>query len=79
MKAFTSSLPDSLLDRLAEAAKAHNTAKNKIIENALQVYLEQLEKAEYIKSYRQAGEDDDIMQVAEEGVEAYLTNLAEPT
>ena len=35
------------------------------------VYLEHLEKAEYVKSYKQAAEDKDTLTLAEEGMEDY--------
>ncbi len=55
MATFTSTLPDDLLKKLAEKAGKLSLPKNKLIENALRLYLEHLEKAEYINSYRQAG------------------------
>ncbi len=75
MGTFTSTLPDSLLQLLTEKANALSVPKNKLIENALRLYLEHLEKAEYIRSYKQASTDTDIMQLAEEGMEDYLKQL----
>ena len=75
MTTFTSSLPDDLLQKLADVAKSYGIAKNKIMEKALSIYLDQLTRAEYAKSYKLAGKDDNIMAVAEEGMEAYLSNL----
>ena len=49
--------------------------KNRIIEKALQIYLDQLTRAEYIKSYKQAGDDTNILNIAEEGMEDYLKQL----
>ncbi len=60
MATFTSTLPDALLKRLAEKAASLSMPKNKLLENALQLYLEHLERAEYVKSYQQAAKDDDI-------------------
>ena len=77
MATFTSTLPDSLLELLAEKAKTLSVPKNKLIENALRLYLEHLEKAEYIKSYKKASEDKDVMLIAEEGMEDYLKQLEE--
>lgn len=77
MATFTSTLPDSLLKLLAEKANALAVPKNKLIENALRLYLEHLEKAEYIKSYKKAAEDKDVMMIAEEGMEDYLKQLKE--
>jgi hypothetical protein len=75
MATFTSTLPDEMLKMLIEKAKALSLPKNKLIENALKLYLEHLERAEYIKSYRQAAADDDILLVAEEGMNDYLKQL----
>ncbi len=77
MATFTSTLPDSLLQMLSEKAKSLSVPKNKLIENALRLYLEHLEKAEYIKSYKQASEDKDLLIIAEEGMEDYLKQLEE--
>ncbi|MEQ9376786.1 ribbon-helix-helix protein, CopG family [Imperialibacter roseus] len=75
MATFTSTLPDELLKILAEKAKALSQPKNRLIENALRLYLEHLEKAEYIKSYKQAATDDEILSIAEEGMADYLREL----
>lgn len=77
MATFTSTLPDDLLQLLAEKAKALSLPKNRLIENALRLYLEHLERAEYKKSYTQASADKDIMLIAEEGMEDYLKQLEE--
>ncbi|MFD2529012.1 ribbon-helix-helix domain-containing protein [Polaribacter marinaquae] len=75
MATFTSSLPDSLLEKLSVLAKELKLPKNRLIENALELYLEQIEKASYIKSYKQAGTDQDILLVAEEGMQEYFTSI----
>ncbi len=75
MATFTSTLSDNLLHQLAEKAKSLSVPKNKLIENALRLYLEHLEKAEYVKSYKLAAEDKDTMLIAEEGMEEYLRQL----
>lgn len=77
MATFTSTLPDSLLKILSDKAKALSLPKNKLIENALRLYLDHLEKAEYIKSYKMAADDKDILTIAEEGMEDYLSQLKE--
>lgn len=77
MMTFTSTLPDELLQKLNEMATKLAMPKNKIIEKALRIYLDQLTRAEYIKSYRQAGQDVEIMLIAEEGMEDYLEQLEE--
>lgn len=77
MATFTSTLPDDLLQMLATKAKALSLPKNRLIENALRLYLEHLEKAEYKKSYSLASSDKDIMLMAEEGMADYLKQLKE--
>jgi len=75
MTTFTSTLPDDLLQKLNEMAIKLAIPKNRIIEKALQIYLDQLNRAEYVKSYKQAGADISIIEMAEEGMEDYLTQL----
>lgn len=75
MATYTSTLSDHLLKKLAEKSKALSVPKNKLIERALKLYLEHLEKAEYIKSYKQAAKDDDILSMAEEGMADYLKEI----
>jgi uncharacterized protein (DUF924 family) len=69
MATFTSTLPDDLLSVLAEKAKELSIPKNKLIEKALRIYLDQLNRAAYVKSYKRLAEDADILQIAEEGME----------
>jgi predicted transcriptional regulator len=75
MATFTSSLPDKLLDKLAKEAKNLKIPKNKIIEKALQIYLEQLDRAAYLKSYKAMAKDEDMLLMAEEGMADYLQML----
>jgi len=75
MATFTSSLPDDLLKTLGEQAKKLSLPKNKLIENALRIYLDHLRRSEYVKSFRQAVDDEDIMLMAEEGMGDYLKQL----
>jgi len=75
MATFTSTLPDDLLQRLADNAKKLSLPKNKLMENALNLYLDHLKRSEYVKSYRQASEDEDILMVAEEGMADYLKQI----
>ena len=77
MSTFTSSLPDDLLNLLAEKAKELSVPKNTLIERALRIYLEQLNRAAYVKSYKQLSNDTDTMQIAEEGMADYLSQLDE--
>jgi len=75
MATFTSSLPDDLLDKLASQAKLLKLPKNKIIEKALKIYLEQLDRAAYLKSYKAMAKDKDMLLMAEEGMADYFKML----
>lgn len=77
MATFTSSLPDDLLQLLAEHAQKLAVPKNALIEKALRVYLDQLTRAEYIQSYKRAAQNEDVMQIAEEGMQDYFQQLEE--
>jgi len=72
---FTSSLPDNLIEQLNLKARELSLPKNKLIERALTIYLEQLNKAEYVKSYKQMADDENLLKIAEEGMEEYLSQL----
>lgn len=76
MATFTSSLPDSLLSLLEKKARELSLPKNKLIERALSLYLDQLNKAAYLKSYRRMAEDADLLEIAEEGMSDYFSQLA---
>jgi len=75
MTTFTSTLPEELLIKLDTAAKRLSVPKNRLIEKALRLYLDQLSRAEYIRSFKQATDDADLLEMAEEGMEDYLKQL----
>ena len=77
MTTFTSTLPDNLIQLLKSKAAELSLPMNKLIENAVRIYLDQLNRAEYVKSYKQAGKDENILTIAEEGMEEYLKQLSE--
>lgn len=77
MATFTSSLPDELLENLSQMAKQLKMPKNRIIEKALQLYLDELKKAQYIKSFKRASQDREVMEMAEEGMADYFRMLEE--
>ena len=77
MSTFTSTLPDDLLEMLNLKAKELHLPKNKLIEKALRIYLDQLNKSAYIKSYKRLSEDEDILKIAEEGMAEYMTDTEE--
>lgn len=75
MATFTSSLPDTLLNLLEIKAKELSMPKNKLIEIALSLYLDQLNRAAYAKSYQQMADDTDMLTLAEEGMIDYMKQL----
>lgn len=75
MAAFTTTLPDALLKQLSEKSTLLSMPKNKLLENALQFYLEHLEIAEYAKSHQQAAKDEGVLILADEGLKEYLKQL----
>lgn len=77
MTTFTSSLPKELLAKLDRTAKHLSVPKNRLIEKALSIYLDQITRAEYAKSFRMATEDENLLDMAEEGMEDYLKQLGE--
>jgi hypothetical protein len=77
MATYTSTLPDQLMALLNEKAKELAIPKNKLIEKALSLYLDQVKKAEYVKSYKRLSEDTDTLSLAEEGMADYFTQLRE--
>lgn len=79
MTTITTSLPDDLVQRLAEYANTMGMPKNKLIEKALSLYLDHLKRAAYVKSYKTAADDEDILTLAEEGMHAYFKQLEDET
>ena len=77
MTTFTSTLPDDLMNLLSEKAKELAIPKNKLIEKALRIYLDQLNRAAYVKSYKRLANDADVLSIAEEGMEDYMKNIEE--
>lgn len=75
MATFTSSLPDEVLSLLEEKAKELSLPKNKLIEQALRLYLDHLNRAAYIRSYKEMAEDADLLIIAEEGMADYFKQL----
>ena len=74
---FTTSLPSGLLAELDDYAKKFRVPKSRILEQALSLYFNRLKKAEYIRSFQRAASDDEVNNMAEEGLEDYLKMLGE--
>ena len=74
---FTSSLPPEILDTLEKYATKFKVPKNRIIEKSLVSYFNRLKKAEYAYSFKRAAGDQEVVDMAEEGMEEYLKILGE--
>lgn len=72
MSTYTSTLPEELLKQLKDISTRLSVPKNKIIEKALRIYLEQIERADYIASFKQMQSDEELLLIAEEGMAEYL-------
>ena len=79
MTTFTSTLPDELMLSLNTLSRNLKVPKNRIIEKALRIYLDQINRAEYLKSYKAASKDADVLEMAEEGMEDYLKQISDAT
>lgn len=75
MSTFTSTLPDDLLAQLSLKAQELKMPKNRLIEKALRIYLDQLNRADYVRSFRNAESDTDTLTLAEEGMAEYMAQL----
>ena len=74
---YTSTLPAELLQMLDNYARKFKMPKNRIVEQALRAYFEKLKKAEYVHSFSKAAVDEEMISMAEEGIEDYLKILPE--
>ncbi|MEQ9301460.1 MAG: CopG family transcriptional regulator [Cyclobacteriaceae bacterium] len=72
-------LPRDILERLADKSKQLALPENEIIEQALRIYFDEIDKALYRNTYQQATKDQDILMIAEEGMVDYLTQLTSRT
>jgi hypothetical protein len=64
---------------LSNKAKELDIPKNKLIERALRIYLDQINKAAYLKSYKRLADDSDVLNIAEAGMEDYISNFGYET
>lgn len=75
MATFTSSLPDHLLKDLSDRARELKIPKNKLIQKALEYYLEKLDRASFLNSYKKMADDPEHLLMAEEGIEDWFKIL----
>jgi len=76
---FTTSLSKELLGMIDSYSKKFKVPKNRILEEALKAYFERMKRAEYIHSFKRAAGEEEITNMAEEGLEDYLKILGDET
>lgn len=72
---FTSSLPVPMVNYLNEYSKKTGVPKNKILEKALRLYMEEKKRIAMIESFKCAALDEEMNTLAEEGISDYLSLL----
>ncbi len=72
---ITTSVSSELIERLNDYSKRFKMTKSKMIEQALENYFEKIQRAEYVRSFRNAASDREVINMAEEGLEDYLKIL----
>ena len=72
---LSATLPEDLMKQLHEYAGKLGIPQNKILENALSLYLGKLKQLEFAQSFSRANRDEDLLTLAEEGLGDYLNSL----
>jgi len=75
MTTFTSSLPQEVLDELNRVSTERNQPKNKILEESLKMYFEELEKQKWKSQLKALADDPEMIAIAEEGMGDYYKQL----
>ncbi|MCY7350270.1 MAG: ribbon-helix-helix domain-containing protein [Cytophagaceae bacterium] len=73
--AYTSTLPVEVMNQLNDYARKLKIPKNKLIEQAVNAYLSELKRQEYIHSFKRADSDEEQIDLAEQGLGDYLRHL----
>ncbi len=68
MASFTFSLPEKTLAKLSSLAQKLDVSKNQLINQALIKYFFELESQQYIDSFKQVGNDSEMLELAEMGL-----------
>ncbi|MEO7960332.1 MAG: hypothetical protein ABIR19_02225 [Ginsengibacter sp.] len=74
---YTSTLPGAVMEEVAEYAKKKKISKNKVIEIAVKKLLEEEIRNELRETFILAGNDEEIIEMAEWGLGDYLEQLKE--
>lgn len=74
---YTSTLPSMVMQEVTEYAKKKKVSKNKVIEIALRNLFEEELKKELEETFKIASNDQELLQMAEQGLGEYLEQLKE--
>lgn len=69
------SIPDKLYKELAQIALEQNVSINDFVNSAIKMYLEQLDRESFKKSFQRVAKDKEMLEVAEEGMKEYFEML----
>jgi len=72
---FTSKLPREMMDELNKYSGQLKVTKKFLIERALRKLLDDLRRAEYIKSFKRIAKDREMKELADMGLRDYLKHL----
>jgi metal-responsive CopG/Arc/MetJ family transcriptional regulator len=72
---ITTSLPKSLVDQINDFARGNGKKKNQIIEESLSQFLLNEKRNQFESSFKRASLDEDIVNIAEEGLQDYKRQL----
>ncbi len=72
---YTSTLPNIVMEDVAEYAKKKNVSKNKVIEIALKKLFEEEMKRDLENTFKMAAEDQELTDMAEWGLADYSQQL----
>lgn len=75
---YTSTLPSELLSQLNEFSEKLKIPKNKLIEISLKKYFEELKRREFAESFKRAAQDQEMQEMADEGLGDYVNMLDKP-
>lgn len=74
---YTSSLPITVMEEVAKYARKKEVSKNKVIEIALKKLFEEELKKELEETFKLASQDEELVEMAEEGLGEYVEQLKE--
>lgn len=74
---YTSSLPETTVQQLTEYTKRVGKPKNEVIELALREFFDRQKRQEFVDGFKRARQDSETVEMAEEGMDDYLSQLGQ--